>query len=114
MSDEELLDAIKEFTQEQAGKDPKDIKENSFLEKDLGIYGDDAIEYILAFGKRFNVEVSNFMAADYFSGEGYSLRSIFKALIGKQTEEQKQKELSIEHLIKAIKAGRLDEEVINS
>jgi acyl carrier protein len=100
---EELLNAIKVFTQEQAGRDPDDITENTYLEKDLGIYGDDAVEYIIAFGKAFNVDVSKFMAADYFSGEGISF-----------SKAQEKKELSITHLIKAIQAGRLDEEVINS
>lgn len=105
---EELLNAIKAFTQEQAGRDPNDITENSFLEKDLGIYGDDAVEYIMAFGKAFNVDVSKFMAADYFRGEGVSFSSVFSK------KKQEKKELSITHLIKAIKAGRLDEEIINS
>jgi acyl carrier protein len=112
MSDE-LLNAIKEFTQEEAGRDPKDITESTCLERDLGIYGDDAVEYIIAFGKTFKVDVSKFMAADYFSPEGdVILPSIFRAITGKKP--QKQKELSIGHLIKALKAGRLDEEVINS
>ena len=106
MSDE-LLNAIRIFTQEQAGRDPNEIEETTFLEKDLGTYGDDAIEYILTFGKTFNVDVSRFMAADYFSGEGWEIFSEF----GKKKREKK--ELSIAHLIKAIKAGRLDEEVIN-
>jgi alcohol dehydrogenase YqhD (iron-dependent ADH family) len=107
MSDE-ILNDIKAFTQDQAGVDPKDITENIFLEKDLGIYGDDAVDYIIAFGKTFNVDVSKFMAADYFNGEGIDLFSIFSK------KKQEKKELSIGHLIKAIKAGRLDEEVINS
>ena len=51
MSDDELLNAIKEFTQEQAGRYPKDVKESSCLEKHLGIYGDDAMEYIIALEK---------------------------------------------------------------
>jgi alcohol dehydrogenase YqhD (iron-dependent ADH family) len=101
---EDLLNDIKLFTLEQAGIDPNDITESAYLEKDLGIYGDDAVEYIIAFGKAFNVDVSKFMAAYYFSGEGISFSK----------KRQEKKELSITHLIKAIKAGRLDEEVINS
>jgi hypothetical protein len=114
MNDEELLAAIKEFTQEQAGKDPNDIKAGSFLEKDLGIYGDDAMEYVIAFGKKFNVDVSKFMAADYFSPEGgFRLPpAIIKFFGGKK--KPRQKELTINHLIKSVIAGRLDEEVINS
>lgn len=108
----EILDAIKKFTEEQSGIIEDDIREDSILEKDLGIYGDDAVEYILAFGKKFNVDVSRFMAADYFSSEGSFLPSITSIFTGK--ERQKPKELAILHLVKAIKAGRLDEEVINS
>ena len=104
----ELLNALKAFTQEEAGRDSKNITEETCLERDLGIYGDDAVEYIIAFGKAFNVDVSKFMAADYFSGEGIPLFSIFRK------KKQEKKELSFAHLIKAIKAGRLDEEVINS
>ena len=100
----ELLHAIKAFTQEEAGSDPNDITESSLLEEDLGIYGDDAVEYIIAFGKEFNVDVSKFMAADYFSGEGITISA----------KKLPKKELSVAHLIKAIIAGRLDEEVINS
>ena len=104
----ELLAAIKEFTEEEAGRSSADITESTCLERDLGIYGDDAVEYIIAFGKAFKVDVSRFMAADYFSGEGFSFASFFSK------EKRIKKELTVAHLIKAIKAGRLDEEVINS
>jgi acyl carrier protein len=101
------LDALKEFTLLEAGRDTSGITESTCLERDLGIYGDDAVDYIVAFGKAFNVDVSKFMAADYFTGEGFSLLEMFK-------KGREKKELSIGALIKAIKAGRLDEEVINS
>ena len=104
----EFLDALKAFTQEEAGRDPSLMTETTCLERDLGIYGDDAIDYIVAFGKAFNVDVSKFMTADYFSGEGVALLDIF----AKKRKEKK--ELTVGALIKAIKAGRLDEEVINS
>ncbi len=74
------------------------------MEKQLGIYGDDATEIMLVYGKEFNVDVSKFMAASYFSGEGFSL-------FGK---DEKTKELTLGDLEKGVIAGRLDEEVINS
>ena len=53
------------------------------------------------------------MAADYFSPEGdIILPAIIRMLRGKQ--KQKQKELTVKHLMKAVIVGRLDEEVINS
>ncbi|HNP22636.1 MAG TPA: DUF1493 family protein [Panacibacter sp.] len=113
MSDDELLNAIKEFTQEQAGRYPKDVKESSCLEKHLGIYGDDAMEYIIAFGKKFNVDVSKFMATEYFSAEGFDIIGAGARLFtGKKSI--KKKDLLILHLIKAIKAGKLNQEIINN
>lgn len=99
---EPILAALRTFTQEQAGCDPKDINEDTRLEEDLGIYGDDAVEYLIAFGKFFNVDVSKFMAANYFSGEGDFIYSFFRALFGMKS--QRQKELSMAHLVKAIKS----------
>ncbi len=111
--DIEIFNRVREFTVKQAGVSEDDVCETACLERDLGIYGDDAIEYLIAFGKAFNVDVSKFMAADYFSPEGdIILPGIIRAITGKK--RQRRKELSIAHLIKAIKAGRLDEEIINS
>ena len=63
---------------------------------------------ILAFGKEFNVDVSRFMAADYFSPEGgFKLPPAIMAFFGIK-KKPKQKELTISHLMKAVEIGRLD------
>ncbi|WP_276504407.1 DUF1493 family protein [Terrimonas pollutisoli] len=109
----EIFDRLKRFTIKQAAVTEKEVTENAGLENDLGVSGDDAVEFIIAFGKEFNVDVSKFMAADYFSPEGDSILPAFIRMVtGKK--HPKQKELTIKHLEKAIIAGRLDEEVINS
>lgn len=87
------------------------------LYDDLSIYGDDANDILIAFGKEFNVDVSNFMAADYFKGEGgvdfvTPIINLFKK--NKIKPIQATKTLTLGHLEKAIQAGRLDEDVINS
>jgi acyl carrier protein len=108
-----IFNKIKQFTSKQAGIMEEKITETSSLEKDLDIYGDDAVEFIIAFGNEFNVDVSTFMAAKYFSPEGdIILPGIIRLFTGKK--KRKQKELMIKHLMKAIVAGKLDEEVINS
>ena len=108
-----IFDKIKKFTTKQAGVMEKEVTEDAGLENDLGVSGDDAVEFIMAFAKEFNVDVSKFMAADYFSPEGDSiLPAIIRFFTGKK--HPKQKELRIKHLEKAVIAGRLDEEVINS
>jgi len=87
------------------------------LYEDLKIYGDDAVEFLIDFGKEFNVDVSNFMAADYFKGESgvdfiTPIINLFKKDKIKPTKATKT--LTLGHLEKAISVGRLDEEVINS
>ena len=82
------------------------------IQDDLRIYGDDAVEFIVAYGQAFNVDVTKFMAADYFDPEG---DKILPAIIRTLTLKQKRprKILTVGHLEKGIKEGRLDESVIN-
>ena len=108
-----ILDQIKDLIEQQQGIDRKEISISTRIENDLDITGDDAIEFLIEFGKRFNVDVSKFMAADYFAGEGLdSIGIISRFLTGRKKKERKA--LTVAHLIKAIKAGRLDETVIDS
>jgi acyl carrier protein len=95
---------LQKFVVEKSFVDDEPITTETRLYEDLGIYGDDAVEFLIAFGKEFNVDVSKFMAADYFKDEG---AGVFNLGVTK-------KALTVGHLEKAIMAGRLDEEVINS
>lgn len=111
--DSNIFGKLKLFTAKQSGLEENEISEDASLENDLGIYGDDAIEYLIAFGKEYNVDISKFMAADYVSGEGHDIVGyIVRLFTGRK--EKIRKDLTIRHLGKAIIAGRLDEEVINS
>ena len=109
----ETFNKIREFTIEQAAIREELIREDASLDNDLGITGDDAVEFIIAFGKTFDVDVSKFMAADYFNPEGdIILPTIIRFFTGKR--KPKHKNLLLKHLAKAVIAGKLDEEVINS
>lgn len=104
---------LKQLIVNKLGVDYEDVLPETMLEEDLGLYGDDAMEFLVVFSKEFNVDISNFMAADYFSPEGdIILPSLIRAITGKK--KKKQKYLQVQHLEKAILAGRLDEEIINS
>lgn len=54
--------------------------------------------------KPFSVDVTKFMAADYFKGDGIDILGL----------EKSKRTLTVGHLEKGILACRLDEEVINS
>lgn len=83
------------------------------LEEDLGIYGDDAIAFMLKYSDKYNVDIAQFMAADYFSSESRSiLLTILSSFFCK--ESMLKKSLTIRHLYEGIKRGRLDEDTIMS
>lgn len=71
----------------------------------------DAVDFLIAYGKRFEVDISNFMAADYFNGEGLGLLSYIGAkLFGSKGER---KPFTVNYLYKGSIAGRLDDKIIN-
>lgn len=110
---EDIFDKLKSFVVEKAGVDANEVVREAGIEEDLGIYGDDAMELLVAYGKFFNVDVTKFMAADYFSPEGDAiLPAIIRLFTG--NKRRKTKILTVGHLEKGILAGRLDEGVINS
>ena len=77
------------------------------MQRDLGVYGDDAVELLVAYGKYFQVDVSQFMAADYFDGEGPDVLAWFRPV-------RTRKELTVGQLQQGIAAGRLDEQVLRA
>lgn len=109
---DEIFNRIKEFIIKETAVDECKITEEASVEGDLGIYGDDAVDFIVTFGKKLNVDVSKFIAADYFSPEGIDIIGPIKRLFIKDKTREK-KELRVYHLKKALVAGRLDEEIIN-
>jgi acyl carrier protein len=109
---EELFNKLKSFIANQAGVEYDDVIPEAKLEDDLGITGDDAVDLLLAYSKTFNVDVTKFMAADYFDGEGDKiLAALIRILTGKK--KVKNKVLTVEDLGKGILAGKLDDTVIN-
>lgn len=80
------------------------ITRQTEIENDLGVTGDEAEDLIVAFGKRFNVDISNFDFSTYF----YDEPGFF------QINDQVIASFKVGDLEKAIIAGRLDESVINS
>jgi acyl carrier protein len=108
----EIFTRLKAFVVKETGVEEEDVTPDASLENDLGVYGDDGVELIIKFGKELNVDISRFMAADYFSPEGDPiLPAIIRLITGKK--QRKLKELTLQHLEWAIRAGRLDEEVIS-
>ena len=98
------LDDLIYFIRVQTGVYNLPITRETLIEDELGITGDDAEDLIIAFAKRYGVNIENFNFTKYF----YSEPGLF------DFSSNKVEPFTIGHLEKAIIAGRLDEEVINS
>lgn len=112
MDNSNNINKLRSFMSDRLGIDESRIHEATGLQNDLNLYGDDAIDFILKFGKKFKVDVSEFLAADYFRGEGIDLLGGVMQLFKKQNEKPI-KILRVSHLLKAIEVGKLNEDVIN-
>lgn len=113
-----LEDLILFVKKEAYLSDNDSIDINTKIENDLGVSGDDAIDLLEKFSDKYNVDVSSFEFSKYFLSEGeiasppIFLKIIFN-LFGFKPPKRK-KEITVGTLLKAIKVGKLDEEVINS
>ena len=92
------------FVNKQVGRHDITVTRDTLIEDDLGVTGGDANDLLIAFSKKYNIDITNFIFEKYFNDEpgvfGFRNRAIHPFTIG--------------HLEKAIIAGRLDEEVISS
>lgn len=89
------------------------VDKNTKIEQDLRITGDEAWDFLIKYGKYFNVETSNFIFSDYFEAEGIDFITPILEIL-RLKKKKKKKELTIGHLIKGIEAGKLDDEIINA
>lgn len=98
-----LFDQIKDFIETQRWKYDFPLTRNTLLQKDLKIWGDDAVDFLEAFGKKFDVDLSTFKIDLYFRTEGgFSMfNSFFK-------EKNKYKALTIGDLEDAVNKGVLE------
>jgi acyl carrier protein len=103
----EIFETLSDFVIKQSCVDDEPITRDTELKDDLGVDGDDGVEFIIEFGRVFNVDVSNFLAAQYFHPEGGGL--FFGLDPGVDV-----KKITVGHLEKAIFAGRLDEQIMTS
>ncbi len=78
----DILNKIVELLSDTTGIDKRKISQNTSLNKDLGMEGDDAFEFIKKFALIFNVDISEFDFERYFIREGFNpvglIKFIFK------------------------------------
>ena len=65
-----IVNRIIEIIAKTSAHDPHSIKLESRLLHDLGVYGDDADDVLLALQNEFQVDLSRFTFVNYFFSEG--------------------------------------------
>ena len=98
------LFALKKFIEDFGIELKEEIRENTEIEYDLRITGDDAVDFILSFGNKFNVDVSSFQLAEYFESEGKLLPVFFNIMYNHSSK----KKLTIRHLLDAMNSHILN------
>lgn len=69
------------------------------LEEDLGLYGDEAVDFMQKYAEKFNVDISLFPFYEYFSPEMDKISSFLKKMV---IGLKKNKTLTISDLKKGI------------
>lgn len=96
----ELFQQVIDFVIDIRGKYRFPLTMETSLEKDLHITGDDADEFIIAFSKEFNIDISDFDISKYFGSEGGFMGLFGWATPGKQP-------ITLGDLYNAVTIGKL-------
>lgn len=97
--EQEVLSFVANFI----GAKPDSLSVAMTLQDDLGMDGDDALEFMTSFSNNFQVDISNFIFSNYFGEERpFLLRGIIKLLF---PDERRFKPLSILDLVNARNRG---------
>ncbi len=76
---------------------------NADLEWNLGITGDDAVDFLVEYGQKFNVNISAFSFNEYFYDEGSNIMLIICKLFRIYRKKRK----TIYMLLESINTGKL-------
>ncbi|MHC0448248.1 hypothetical protein ACWA1F_22775 [Flavobacterium sp. 3-218] len=93
-----------QFLNKQTGKFFNDQSPNYWIEKDLGIYGDEAVDFLVQFSSGFDVNISDFNFAEHFNSESDKI-SLFVSNFFKRKNK---KDLTIQDLKDALIKRRLE------
>ena len=103
----EVFEKIKELIASKRWEYDFPLTRETTLQGDLKIWGDDAFEFIEAFGREFNVDLTKFEFGKYFKAEGdWILTSIFGFILGKK--KQTYVPITLGDLEKAAIEGKLE------
>jgi len=117
-SNPDTVDKVVRFVAREARVDPGVLSLSMSLLEDLGIDGDDAIDFFNAFAEEFGVNLSGFDPKKYFGPEGLGATTIFarllSLLLGRIHDEPKIIPIYISDLVQAAEKKIWPKEMIDN
>lgn len=105
----EIFEQIVSFVEKERWKYKIALTRETSLEKDLGITGDDADDFMGAFFKEFKIKQESFDISNYFGSEGFDplgISTVILKLTGKARKRKILRDITLGELEKAVLAGR--------
>lgn len=101
------FELIKKFVTKQRWEYDFPLTRETTLRSELKLWGDDAVDFIISFGKEFNVDISTLDLNKYFPPEGDRiLPTIFRLLSLKKKPEYFS--ITLGDLEESVKKGKLE------
>lgn len=106
MNDPRIEEKVKALVAQQTGVRIEELSLQTELGKELGIDGDDAVEFFEKFSEEFQVDLSTFQFDKYFGPEASFDPVLWLVSILSGTPIRKLEPVSIQDLVSAAKAKR--------
>jgi hypothetical protein len=97
------FDEIQSFVSEFCLIKKEKLTPESTLYRDLGLYGDEAFDFMLDFFNKYEINRTGFCFTKYFLPEG-SVRELFHRLFNRK--ESKYLTITLQHLLEVAKAKK--------
>ena len=102
-------EAVIDFVCERRLVPREQVSADTSLSWDLGLDGDEAIEFLEEYSERFSVDVSQFEFSKHFGGEGCNPFLVpYGIYLALTSRKQREKSLKVRHLIEARRRGYLE------
>lgn len=105
-SRERIFIDVCQFVHEYIGVPKDKVSETTVLQKDLGLEGDDAGEFMVAYAERFSVNLDDFNFGEYFDVEGGFNPIYFVYLLVVKPNHLKKKNIAVSNLVDAAVAHK--------
>ena len=105
---DELFVDIQNFISDYTGVHKKRITKDTNLQRDLGLHGDEAGDFIEEFSKRYNVDLNGFIFDKHFDTEGSFNPIYYLYLLLFKRQELRKTIISVSDLLHAAVARKWD------